>query len=366
MTQPAFHMPFTARTNPHLERTRRWLRQWAHRIGLLDPEYTTPWPEQWSERKFEEADFALWTAMTHPDIDADELNLVTGWHVALWFVDDLALPLFGRIDDRAAAQRQVDRLLEFLPVDALPRPLLVPRNPVERAFAELWPRTAPSMTPVWRLRFRGDVERFLRGVLREIDRPAHENGEGAGGRAADPIEYVQDRREFGGLPMTSTLMEHGQQEIPEHIYRLRSFQSALRAFADVISLHNDIVSYEREIAEGTVDNNGVEVLRRALGCDLQQATTALNAMLTGRVDTLRHMVGTELPRVLGDEHLPERLAARITGYLETLTTATAGSYAWHDLTGRFRQSAAPARTLVPHGPTGFGTSAARLARTASG
>ncbi len=92
--QPVFHMPFTARANPHLEQTRRRVKQWAHQVGLLAPEYTTAWPERWSERTFEKADFPLWTAMTHPDAGADELNLVTDWHVALWFVDDLFLPLF--------------------------------------------------------------------------------------------------------------------------------------------------------------------------------------------------------------------------------------------------------------------------------
>ncbi|WP_274918733.1 terpene synthase family protein [Streptomyces sp. WZ-12] len=169
LQQPVFHMPFTARTNPHLSRTRGQVKQWAHQVGLLDPEYTTPWPERWSERKFDEADFPLWTALTHPDATADELDLVTDWHVALWFVDDLFLPLFRQHIDRATARRQVGRLLHFLPVDALPRPQLTSQNPVERAFDDLWPKTAPSMTPVWRLRFRGDIERFLHGVLWELD-----------------------------------------------------------------------------------------------------------------------------------------------------------------------------------------------------
>ncbi|WP_258018068.1 terpene synthase family protein [Streptomyces noursei] len=269
--QPVFHMPFTARLNPHLEQTRVHVKEWAHQVGLLAPEHTAPWPERWSERKFDEADFPLWTALTHPDTGVDELNLVTDWHVALWFVDDLFLPLFRQHNDRVAARRQVDRLMEFLPIDALPRTQPAPQNPVERAFVDLWPMTAPSMSPAWRLRFRSDVERFLHGVLWELDHLEHDNRQEQGGQEGivDPIEYVQVRREFGGLPMTSTLMEHGLGEIPENVHRLRSFQSALRAFADVISLHNDIVSYDREVAEGTVDNNGVEVLRKALDCDLQ-------------------------------------------------------------------------------------------------
>jgi germacradienol/geosmin synthase len=359
--QPVFHMPFTARVNPHLEQARRHVKQWAHQVGLLAPEYTTAWPQRWSERTFEEADFPLWTAMTHPDARAEELNLVTDWHVALWFVDDLFLPLFRRHNDHQAARRQVSRLLQFLPVDALPRPYLVPANPVERAFAELWPKTAPTMTPGWRLRFRSDIDRFLHGVLWELDHIEQEEGRPgpAGGRGiADPIEYVHARREFGGLPMTSTLMEHGLGEIPQEVHRLRPFQGALRAFADIVSLHNDIVSYDREVAEGTVDNNGVEVLRKALSCDRQQAVDLLNAQLTARVDTLRHTADTEMPRALQAEDLPGPLTRQVARYLQALTTATAGSYAWHARTGRFRQP--PRRARIPHGPTGLGTSAARL------
>ncbi|WP_211269228.1 terpene synthase family protein [Saccharothrix syringae] len=343
-------MPFTARTNPHLEGTREHVRHWAEQMGMFDEPYATTWPDQWSRRKFDEADFALWTAMTHPDAEPGELDLVTDWHVALWFVDDLFLPLFRQDNDRAAARAQVKRLLEFLPLDGLPRPHLVPGNPVERAFAHLWPRTAPPMTPAWRRRFVQDIDRFLHGVLWEIDHV--DLG------VSDPVEYVYARREFGGLPMTGTLMEHGLGEIPGNVHRMRPLQSALRAFADIISLHNDIVSYDREVAEGTIANNGVEVLRIALGCDLADASRLMNQLLTARVRTLDEVVGPDLERALRDDDVPEPVPTRLAGYLQALKDATAGSYAWHEATGRFGR-----RLSVPHGPTGLGTSAARLSLT---
>ncbi len=236
---------------------------------------------------------------------------------------------------------------------------------MERAFAELWPKTAPTMTPGWRLRFRSDIDRFLHGVLWELDHLEQEDrpGSAARGGIADPIEYVHARREFGGLPMTSTLMEHGLGEIPDQVHRLRPFQGALRAFADIVGLHNDIVSYDREVAEGTVDNNGVEVLRKALRCDRQQAVDLLNAQLTARVDTLRHTADTEMPHALQAQELPAPLARQIAGYLQALKTATAGSYAWHVQTGRFRRP--PQQTRLPHGPTGLGASAAQLTKPAT-
>jgi germacradienol/geosmin synthase len=33
-------MPFTARTNPYLDKGRRHVKQWAQQMGLLDDAYT--------------------------------------------------------------------------------------------------------------------------------------------------------------------------------------------------------------------------------------------------------------------------------------------------------------------------------------
>ncbi|MFJ9696351.1 terpene synthase [Kitasatospora sp. NPDC101183] len=347
-----FHMPFEQRTNRHLERARAEVAAWAERMGFFDAEHTTRRPDRWSREVVDEADFPLWVAMTHPDAEPGELTLTTAWHVTLWFVDDLLLPLWREEADRDAALQQIARLLRLLPAET---PAVLgpgPENPVERAFADLWPRTAPVMTPTWRRRFAADIERFLRGLLWELDQL-----EGDGGGARDLIEYVHARREFGGLPMTATLMEHHLGEIPSQVHRLPPFQGALRAFADVVSLHNDIVSYDREVAEESVDNNGVEVLRKSLLHDrgLADAFDLMNRLLTSRVRTLETAVLPELARALADEGIGEPQASHAASYVRALMTATAGSYAWHEATGRFDH-----RPALPLGPTGPGTSAARF------
>lgn len=91
LAQPQFHMPFRCRLNPHVDRARLHAGEWAGRMGMFDEEYLA-WPGRWSEETFSRADFPLFIALTHPNADADELDLVTAWHVALWFVDDLFLP----------------------------------------------------------------------------------------------------------------------------------------------------------------------------------------------------------------------------------------------------------------------------------
>ncbi|MFD9066742.1 terpene synthase [Kitasatospora purpeofusca] len=330
LAQPQFHMPFRSRLNLHVDQARAHSKEWAGRMGMFDEEYLA-WPERWSEEAFSRADFPLFIALTHPDADADELDLVTAWHVALWFVDDLFLPLFRRDHDQASAEAQVERLMQFLPLDGLPRPL-VPDNPVERAFADLWTGTAATMTLPWRDRFIGSVRRFLDGVLWELEHVDH--------AVADLIEYLGARRDFGGLQFTAVLMEHTIGELPQHVHRRREFRTALDAFVDSVSLHNDIVSYDREVGEGTVANNGVEVTYKALGIDRHGAGEVVNALLTARVNTLAEAPGAVPPDAVE--------------FVEALQEALAGSYRWHELTGRFGRTTFGALAK----PRGLGTSAA--------
>ncbi|WEO93023.1 terpene synthase [Streptomyces sp. FXJ1.172] len=329
LAHPQFHMPFESRLNPHVDQARARAKEWARQMGMFDDEYVE-WPQRWSEENFDQADFPLFIALTHPDADAGELELVTDWHVALWFVDDLFLPLYRRDHDQKSAAAQVERLMPFLPLDGLPRPLS-PVNPVERAFADLWTGTSATMSLVWRDRFISSVRRFLDGVLWELDHVDH--------ALTDLIEYLGARRDFGGLQFTAVLMEHAMGELHEKAVRCREFRTAVDAFVDAVSLHNDIVSYDREVDEGTVGNNGVELARKALGLNRRDAAAVVNDLLTARVDTL-----AEAPAAVPPE------AEQI---VKSLQEALAGSYLWHELTGRFGQ--ATARTLGR--PCGLGTSA---------
>ncbi|WP_372411585.1 terpene synthase [Streptomyces luteireticuli] len=338
LSRQQFHMPFPSRLNPHVDRARTHTKEWARRMGMFDEQYLE-WPQRWSERKFDEADFPLFIALTHPDADASELDLVTAWHVALWFVDDLFLPLYRRDHDQASAAAQVERLMQFLPLDGLPRPL-VPANPVERAFADLWTGTAATMSPLWRDRFTGSVRRFLDGVLWELEHVDH--------AVTDLIEYLGARRDFGGLQFTAVLMEHAMGELSPHVHRGREFRTAVDAFVDAVSLHNDIVSYDREVDEGTVGNNGVEVARKALGLTLRDADALVDALLTARVDTLAAA--------------PEAVPPEADRFVTALQEALAGSYLWHEMTGRFGGTTAGALGK----PRGLGTSAAYVLQGRSG
>ncbi|GAA3049955.1 hypothetical protein [Kitasatospora sp. NPDC006786] len=56
----------------------------------------------------------------------------------------------------------------------------------------------------------------------------------------------------------------------------------MNAFVDAVSLHDDIVSCDRGVEEGTVGNNAAEVSGVALGIDRCAAAGVVNAPLTAR------------------------------------------------------------------------------------
>ncbi|MET9177622.1 terpene synthase family protein [Kitasatospora aureofaciens] len=155
----------------------------------------------------------------------------------------------------------------------------------------------------------------------------------------DLIEHLGARRDFGGLQFTAVLMEHAVGELHPDVLRSREFRTAVDAFVDAVSLHNDIASYE-EVEEGTIGNNGVEVARRALGVSRREATALIDGLLTARVDTLAHA--------------PAAVPPGAAGFTRPLQEALAGSYLWHEVTGRF----GPCGAAVVGKPRGLGMSAA--------
>ncbi len=357
LSRPDFYMPFPSRVNPRVEAARDHSKAWARARGLFDPKYVDLSAGVWNEAAFEAADFGLFTAMTYPDAPRDELNLVTDWHVTLWFIDDLFMASCREAPATQRVGRQVDRLLEFLPV--YDGPTRTPTNPAERAIADLWPRTIPGMSFDWRRRFLELFREFLQGSEWEFRNVSED-------RIPDPVDYLEMRRRFGGFPLTLALLERaGTNEVPRSIPPTRTFQAVIAAAADAVDLSNDIGSYDKDVRQGELNNNAVHILRHWLGRDLQQAVADVNGLMTSRVRTLETAVAKDVPMMLERLGIDETARGLIAHYLQGVQTAVAGYYEWQARTARYADAAAPAspeprgRTLIG-GPTGLGTSAARL------
>ncbi len=282
---PDFYMPYPARLNPHLERAREHSRKWAQAMGSFEPDRGR---RIWDESDLEHHDYGLLCAYTHPECDGQELDLITDWYVWVFYFDDHFLELFKRTRDEAGAAEYLEHLRAFMPLDGSPMP--EPTNPVERALADLWARTVPTMSIHWRDRFAESTKNLLEESLWELANISE-------GRTANPVENIEMRRKVGGAPWSANLVEHATAaEVPAAIAATRPMRVLKDTLADAVHLRNDIFSYQRETEQEGEVNNGVLVFERFLGYDTQQAADAVNDLLTSRLQQFEHTAVTELQR----------------------------------------------------------------------
>jgi germacradienol/geosmin synthase len=191
-------------------------------------------------------------------------------------------------------------------------------------------------------------------------------------RILDPVEFVTLRREVGGIFWSSDLVEHSlNAEIPAQLYDTRPIRVLRETFADAAGLRNDIISYLIDIEEGKV-NNGVVVMQHFLGCGLQRAVDVVNEQVTFRLQQLENTVATELAPLFEEHGLHPLARQQVLRYAKALQDWLAGDLKWElQPGGRYlpatsegsRSSKPASREGLPLGPTGLGTSAARVSLT---
>jgi germacradienol/geosmin synthase len=171
------------------------------------------------------------------------------------------------------------------------------------------------------------------------------------------------RKTFGAdLTMSLSRLSLGQ-NLPPEIYNTRTMRGLDNSTADYACFTNDIFSYQKEIEfEGEI-NNCVLVVQKFLDCDPPKAVEVVNDLMTSRMRQFEHIVATEIP-VLDDEfHLDASACKALRAYVEKLQRYMCGVLRWHMAVDRYkefelRDSSLEKRLLS--GPTGLGTSAARL------
>ncbi|WNZ12863.1 terpene synthase family protein [Streptomyces sp. 11x1] len=331
---PSFYMPFPARVNPHLEETRPRVRAWAHSMGLLEPQHTDSHHGGWSAEVFDRADFTRFTALTYPHASARELELLSCWHSVIWCLDDIFLPWCEALGKREQILDHIERLMTFLPVTAaFPASGPAPKEPLERALADLWQRTAPAVSLSWQFLYTRSVRQFLEASLWETENLTRP-------RFPDLIEQTEMRRDYGAAGCSALLMEHSLGwEITEDIRATRPFSVLINAFRDTVDLHNDIVSYPKEVREGVARNNIVRVIQELHGVPLHEAVSLVNRILTGRVRTLEETVRSDLPQALHDLRTNQHTQRAVLRHARAIQGWAAGSYHWHEDTDRYRCAA---------------------------
>jgi germacradienol/geosmin synthase len=358
---PSLYMPFTSRCNPNLEAGRRNSKRWARRMGLLDELPGVPGGYIWDDHKFDAADVALAGALINPDAALADLDLTNSWLVWGTYADDYFPMVYGRTRDMAGAKIWYARLSMLMPVDG--EPMSAPVGPLERGLADVWMRTAGSLSPSSRRMFRRAVEVMLESWLWELANQMQN-------RIPDPVDYVEMRRDTFGSDLTASLNRlTACAGIPLEVLKTRTMSEIDRSAMDVAGFTNDLFSYQKEIEfEGEL-HNCVLVVERFLDCAAPQAALVVRDLMTARTQQFEHLVANELPDVLDHFKLDKPVREQIARYVEGLELWMAGLLVWHRSVTRYKESELENTRKLGHkvgSLTGLGTSAARIAALYSG
>nr|WP_017541290.1 hypothetical protein [Nocardiopsis halophila] len=354
---PSFYLPYPARINPNLEAAREHNAAWIRRVGLLDapaPGASGGTGPVWNEAAVAAMDVPLLAAYAHPDCDAATLALMADWYSWAFFHRDDARARFRTAGDRPEARAHV-ALLEGV-VDG--RAADPPEQPGEAdeadtdggGLADLWERTAPALPEGLCDRFTADLRGVIADALREADQR---------GRTPNPVEHLQDRRAGGGGLFCADLAEYAAGAALGAAAQGRAVRVLREAFADAVHLRNDLFSYRLDAADGRRDN-AVQVYGGFLGCPTQEAAELVNDLLTSRMVQFEDTAVGELAEgVAAAGGLPGEAAAA-AALAKALQDWQAGGHEWHAATARYTGDPSPRPPASAGGPTGLGTSSARV------
>ncbi|MFF5933920.1 germacradienol/geosmin synthase [Streptomyces sp. NPDC012508] len=347
---PDFDLPYPLTLNPHHQEAKRRSEDWAERMGLLD--------DIWDRPMMEGFDLALCSAGLDPDATPEELELSAEWLTWGTYGDDYYPLVFGRPRNLIGAKECTERLKSLMsPTDPdAARASAV--SPMERSLADLWARTAGPMSADARARFRSAMDGMLDSWMWELHNQAQH-------RVPDPVDYIEMRRFTFGSDMTMLLCKLRRTDgLPSGIFDSGAVRALENSAADYAALLNDLFSYQKEIeVEGEV-HNGVLVLQKFFDCDYPTAVSMVDDLMRGRLRQFEHVKRHELPLLYEDFALDAQGRAAFEAYVRELEDWLAGILNWHRGVRRYcPEDARSGRgaTLARRGPTGIGTSAARLA-----
>ncbi|HEX8935857.1 MAG TPA: germacradienol/geosmin synthase, partial [Pseudonocardiaceae bacterium] len=326
---PDFYMPYTARVNGHLERSRRYCIEWAGQMGMLDP--SPGGVGIWDEENLALFDFANCAARIHPDASGPQLDLSAAWLTWGTYGDDYFPAVFGPTRNMAGAKVFNTRLREFMPLECSATP--PPANPVEAGLADLWVRTAAGMTRTGRRQFRQAVDSMTTSWLWELANHIQH-------RIPDPVDYIEMRRHTFGSGLTMSLARIAKaDEVPAEIFGTRTLRALENSAVNYATFTNDIFSYQKEIEfEGEL-HNIVLVTQKFLEIDREQAVEVVNNLMASRMRQFEHIIVTELPVVVEEFQLDAAARKALDDHVVGLQDWVAGLLDWHMDSGRYSEPA---------------------------
>ena len=355
---PDFYMPFGVRVNPHLEQSREDVLDWCEAMGFHLEIPGAPGGYIWTREMNEGFDFAQCSGRINPEADADGLNRATRWLAWGTYGDDLFPRVYGYGRDFVGAKVQNARLSFFMPLDCVSMP--PPANPLERALADLWLSTATPLSMDHRRWLREGIETMTASWVWELPNFYQH-------RIPDPVDYIEMRRATFGSDLTMSFARiRFAGQLPADLFQSRPMLALEYASQDYACFMNDIFSFQKEMQYEGELHNMVLVVRDFLRITPEQAVVVVNDLITARMEQFELVAATELPQLADDYGLDDDQRAALDEWVLMMQDWMAGILVWHQLTRRYpeetlRDLPAPGAVIYGGGPTGIGTSAAKLA-----
>ncbi|MDK1344304.1 terpene synthase family protein [Streptomyces sp. 378] len=320
---PDIRMPFPLELSPHLDHSRRSLRAWVERMGILAEGV-------WDEDKLRAYDLPLCSAGLDPDATPEALDLSAQWLAWGTYGDDYYPLVYGHRRDLAAARLTTARLSDCMPIAQEEPP--IPVNAMERGLADLWARTTAEMTPETRRTLKDAINVMTESWVWELSNQLQN-------RVPDPVDYLEMRRATFGSDLTLSLcrMGHGP-AVPPEVYRSGPVRSLENAAMDFACLLNDVFSYQKEIEfEGEI-HNAILVVQSFFGCDYPTGLGIVHDLMSRRMRQFEHVVEHELPILYDDFQLTREARAAMGTYVADLRNWMSGILNWHREVDRYKDA----------------------------
>ena len=307
---PELYCPFPRAINEYAETVHRGTVHWTRRFGLLGN-------EERAYRAFEAMGLGRLTARTHPDNLPEELQLITDWHTWLFIRDDLGDE--SRIGRHPGELSLLDsRLLDVLE-GAEPT---VRDEPLARALCDLRDRLPPTRTTT------AGMRRLIHAVGEHLEATLWEAANRGRGAVPDLESYLRMRLLTGGLSIVTELTELVERSyLPTEIRELDVISRLTEASHNVVCWANDLLSLEKELGRGEVNN--LVVLCDEEGLTLQQAVGRAAEMHNAEMGVFMRL----------SEHLPSceaEVEANLRRYLSSLRARMSGVLDWMYESERYR------------------------------
>ncbi|WP_051717860.1 isoafricanol synthase [Streptomyces megasporus] len=301
-------IPFPGAVNPDVERARAHTLRWLRDVALLRGESAF---EEYDALRLERA-----MARFYPRATGEDLMLATDVNGWFFVFDDQFDGLLGRRPDDVA--RLLDSLTAVM--DEVRPPAGASSNPLVESFRDLWSRVNDGMPPVWRERFK----RHWRGYLLAH----HQEALNRSGSALPTLaEFLAARRHSIGIQPCLDLAERcGRYTLPPQLHGGSPLKEMRRITDDVAIFVNDIVSLDKELAVGDV-NNTVILLHRTTGRTLEECVREICAAANERVVRFREHAAS-LPGLLAASGVPEELRACVEDYVDGMRNVMRGNLDW--------------------------------------